>query len=86
MRHRKWLNLQIADRQRTMTVNDTQIEFAIGLSTPDPGTVRHPNRQPELAGQPKYPCNMVAMLMGNQNSGQMGWCPAKAQQTGHGFP
>jgi len=46
----------------------------------------HPDWQIEFSGQPKYPSNVVAMLMGNQDAGQIGRGSAKALQTGHGFP
>ena len=69
-----------------MAIDDAHIQSEIRLATANPGTVRHPDRKSELARQPKYAGDMVAMLMSNENPRQIRWRSAKAEQPSLGFP
>ena len=79
-------NIESTDRKGLMAVDDAQVQAGRILPASHPGAVRHPDGQSVLAGQAEDTAHMIAMLMGNHDTGQIGGMLAETQHAGGGFP
>src|SRR5574343_646636 len=85
VRHRKRRNFQGANREGTMAIDDAQVEIRRIRPTPSQSAMGQPDRQAEFTGQTKNTADMVAMLMRDNDAGQVLHPPFEPLQTRLGF-
>lgn len=85
MGHREGLDIELANGKRTVTIDDSKIEAGFSFATSSSGAMRQPDRHSVFPRQAENTAEVIAVFVGNENTGNLLGRTPLFLQPGHAF-